>query len=121
MVDPAQLRVGQYAADDMGGHIRQQFGAGWCTELIIDHGQAFTFPGQAQHGPGKVVATCGIHPACSEDQMRTAAGDNRLLTGQLTGPIDTQWRYRIVFLPGLVAKPCEHIIGGVMHQQSLEP
>ncbi|MNO83547.1 hypothetical protein D3C76_748620 [compost metagenome] len=53
--------------------------------------------------------------------MRTAAGDNRLLTGQLTSPIDTQWRYRIVFLPGCIALPGEHIVGGVMHQQSLQP
>ncbi|MNP08825.1 hypothetical protein D3C76_1009090 [compost metagenome] len=121
MIDPAQLRVGQYAADDMGGHIRQQFGTGWCAELVIDHGQAFTFTGQAQHGRGKVVAPRGIHPAGSQDQMRTAAGGNRLFAGQLAGAIDTQWRYRISFLPGLVAKPCEHIIGGVMHQQSLEP
>ncbi|MNG00105.1 hypothetical protein D3C84_830300 [compost metagenome] len=121
MVDPAQLRVGQQATDGMGGHIREQFGTGWRAELIVDHGQAFTFPGQAQHGLGKVVAPSGVHPAGTQDQMRTAAGGDRLFAGQLTGPIDTQRRDRILFLPGRMAKPCEYIIGGVMHQQSLEP
>ena len=56
----------------MGSNIRQQIGAGWRTDLVVDNSEAVALLGQTQHCFCKVTAPRSKNPTGAEDQMVAA-------------------------------------------------
>ena len=70
------------------------------TDLIVDHFELFTLLRQAQHGLGKITATCRINPTGAKNQMSAASLRNTLLTFEFGAAVDRQGAGIIAFLMG---------------------
>ena len=120
VVQAAILRVALQVGNGMGGDIGQQLGTGGCAPLVVDDGQALALTGQAQHGFGKVMAPCGIHPAGAQNQMLATRRLDGLLPLPLGLAIDRQRCRRIGLCPGAAAAAIEHIVCAVVNQPSAQ-
>ncbi|MPN32774.1 hypothetical protein SDC9_180254 [bioreactor metagenome] len=115
MIRAAQFGTTQCRTQRMCGHIGNQVCPGRRTDLVRDHRKTLTLARQAQHGLGKIAATCRIHPAGTKDQMCTPTGANGLLTFELGTAIYRQGTGGIILLPRPGTTAVKHIVGGVMH------
>lgn len=100
----------------LGGDVGDQFGVGWCVELVGYDFEFVVLFGQVQYGFGEVFVVCGVDLVGVEDQVVVVVGVDGLFVFQFGLFVDVQWVGWCVFGERCVVCVVEYVVGGVMYQ-----